>query len=409
MARYVPGRAKAYRDVDVGGIMAGKSGVANGGDAEAGSGARRVARMFPPARAACARFAAATLMTLGFTLLPGASVAGAAMLAPVSAHAIASIEVISSEASAASGAAPAEAIADPGDARAVAGVAMDEAAAAADKPTAEAASAERQEPAPGVDTRAEAAGTAETLPGENAPSASVRVSALPEPAAEDNTAATGAAGPSEEVATAVTTALCDSEVVRCEPAREPVPGARTETAYYSDPYESAEPEIPIDRAADEAAARLGTSLRPRSPLVLRKFNEGHPSRSILIRTSERRLLYFVDANTALEFPVGIARSKRLQRIGATHIAMKRRDPTWVPTGLQHRVYRRLPHAMGPGPKNPLGTRALNLTIPMIRIHGTNDDAYIGAAKSDGCFRMYNRDIEFLFEVVSVGTKVVIVR
>src|SRR5262249_50076259 len=99
----------------------------------------------------------------------------------------------------------------------------------------------------------------------------------------------------------------------------------------------------------------------------------------------------------------------LQRVGATRIALKRRHPVSVPTRLQRRVYRGLPASVPPGPRNPLGTRALDLTTPNIRIHGTNDDSHIDAAKSDGCFRVYNRDVELLFDWVKVGTRVPIVR
>lgn len=145
---------------------------------------------------------------------------------------------------------------------------------------------------------------------------------------------------------------------------------------------------------------------PQSPFVIRSLGYRVPKGNIVILTSERKLLYFFQDWIAMEFAIGVAR-RGLQRKGQTHVSLKRRDPIWVPTALQHRVYRNLPSSVGPGPKNPLGTRALNLTIPNIRIHGTNDDKSIGEAMSDGCFHMYNRDIEFLFEHVAVGAKVAI--
>lgn len=164
-----------------------------------------------------------------------------------------------------------------------------------------------------------------------------------------------------------------------------------------------------DGIIDNIVRTQNAKLMPRSSFSLRTIGRKIPKGQIVIFTSERRLLYFFQDSLALEFPIGVAR-RGLQRTGNTQITLKRRDPTWIPTGLQHRVYRNLPASVKPGDsKNPLGSRALNLTIPNIRIHGTNDDASIGAALSDGCFKMYNSDIEYLFDVVAVGAKVTIVK
>jgi lipoprotein-anchoring transpeptidase ErfK/SrfK len=56
----------------------------------------------------------------------------------------------------------------------------------------------------------------------------------------------------------------------------------------------------------------------------------------------------------------------------------------------------------------LGTRALNLDAPGIRIHGTYADSSIGTYASHGCIRMHIWDSEELFDLVDVGTPVIIV-
>jgi lipoprotein-anchoring transpeptidase ErfK/SrfK len=61
--------------------------------------------------------------------------------------------------------------------------------------------------------------------------------------------------------------------------------------------------------------------------------------------------------------------------------------------------------IAPGPSNPLGTRWLGLNIKSFGIHGTNVPASIGKNASHGCIRMRNRDIEELFELVTVGDTV----
>ncbi len=57
------------------------------------------------------------------------------------------------------------------------------------------------------------------------------------------------------------------------------------------------------------------------------------------------------------------------------------------------------------PGGPYGTRWLGLSAKGYGIHGTNNPASIGTAASNGCIRMYNEDIEALFDITAVGTPV----
>ena len=66
-----------------------------------------------------------------------------------------------------------------------------------------------------------------------------------------------------------------------------------------------------------------------------------------------------------------------------------------------------PATIPPGPGNPLGTRALYLNAPGIRIHGTYDTASVGTYASHGCIRMTISDSEDLYPRVPVGTTVLI--
>lgn len=61
------------------------------------------------------------------------------------------------------------------------------------------------------------------------------------------------------------------------------------------------------------------------------------------------------------------------------------------------------------PGGPFGTRWIRLNIPWggYGIHGTNDPPSIGQAVSHGCIRMYNPDVEQLYERVPIGTVVTI--
>ncbi len=57
------------------------------------------------------------------------------------------------------------------------------------------------------------------------------------------------------------------------------------------------------------------------------------------------------------------------------------------------------------PGGPFGTRWMGLSEPHYGIHGTNNPASIGQSASNGCIRMYNCDVNELFNDVAVGTVV----
>lgn len=59
------------------------------------------------------------------------------------------------------------------------------------------------------------------------------------------------------------------------------------------------------------------------------------------------------------------------------------------------------------PGGPFGTRWMGLSQPHYGIHGNNNPVSIGKAASNGCVRMYNSDVEDLFDLVNVGTVVTI--
>jgi hypothetical protein len=93
--------------------------------------------------------------------------------------------------------------------------------------------------------------------------------------------------------------------------------------------------------------------------------------------------------------------------GEWTIDRKAEDPTWYNPALDS-WGAGLPAVIPGGPGNPMGTRALYITAPgLIRIHGTSSPDSIGRYASHGCIRMHNEQIEQLYELVPVGTKVII--
>ncbi len=62
------------------------------------------------------------------------------------------------------------------------------------------------------------------------------------------------------------------------------------------------------------------------------------------------------------------------------------------------------------PGGPFGARWMRLSIPWggYGIHGTNNPESIGSAVSNGCIRMFNEDVIELYDIVPLGTEVIIV-
>lgn len=66
--------------------------------------------------------------------------------------------------------------------------------------------------------------------------------------------------------------------------------------------------------------------------------------------------------------------------------------------------------MGLSPGGPFGSRWIALDVPWgsYGIHGTNRPWSVGSYASSGCIRLYNEDVEELFEFCEMGTRVKII-
>jgi len=130
---------------------------------------------------------------------------------------------------------------------------------------------------------------------------------------------------------------------------------------------------------------------------------------IVIKTGENKLYFYRYEELVKVYPIATGEPGFPTPTGKFKIVNKRRNPTWVnPAKYEGGWGWDLPERIFPGPGNPLGTRALDLSAPGIRIHGTYASSSIGYNASHGCIRMRISDSEELFEQVSVGTPVMIV-
>ena len=110
--------------------------------------------------------------------------------------------------------------------------------------------------------------------------------------------------------------------------------------------------------------------------------------------------------TAIRYGVGVGR-EGFQWAGTNRITRKAEWPGWTPPPAMRARRPDLPAHMEGGPNNPLGARALYIGSTYYRIHGSNEPWTIGQAVSSGCIRMVNEDVIHLYEMVGVGTRVVV--
>lgn len=137
--------------------------------------------------------------------------------------------------------------------------------------------------------------------------------------------------------------------------------------------------------------------------------------TIIIHTDKKFLYYVKNANQAIRYGVGVGR-EGFGWNGEVAIKRKVEWPTWTPPKemiqREREQGRELPASMPGGIDNPLGARALYLykgnQDTLYRIHGTNQPWSIGLNLSSGCIRMENKDVEHLYELANIGTKVIVI-
>ncbi|WP_434640048.1 L,D-transpeptidase [Klebsiella sp. I138] len=134
---------------------------------------------------------------------------------------------------------------------------------------------------------------------------------------------------------------------------------------------------------------------------------------IVVNVAEMRLYYYPpQGNTVEVLPIGIGQAGReTPRNWVTTVERKQEAPTWTPTANTRREYasrgESLPAFVPAGPDNPMGLYAIYIGR-LYAIHGTNANFGIGLRVSQGCIRLRNDDIKYLFDNVPVGTRVQII-
>jgi lipoprotein-anchoring transpeptidase ErfK/SrfK len=116
------------------------------------------------------------------------------------------------------------------------------------------------------------------------------------------------------------------------------------------------------------------------------------TRRIVVSIPDRQLILIDNGRVVKTYAVAVGAPETPSPTGTFQVVTRVPDPAWYQPGK----------VVPPGPRNPLGPRWIGLSQKGYGIHGTNSPRSIGMAKSHGCIRMRNSDVEELFELVDIG-------
>jgi len=117
-----------------------------------------------------------------------------------------------------------------------------------------------------------------------------------------------------------------------------------------------------------------------------------PTRRVIVSIPDRKLVLVENDEVVRVFSVAVGAPDSPSPVGTFSIVNRVSNPTYYKPGT----------VMSPGPTNPVGTRWIGLSVKGYGIHGTDRPGSIGFAKSHGCIRLRNADVERLFELVRPG-------
>lgn len=187
-----------------------------------------------------------------------------------------------------------------------------------------------------------------------------------------------------------------------------------ETAHLIEPGETLHDVAYLHRMGFDAIVRLNPDIDPWIPdpgtvvrLPTRYLLPPAESEGLVINIPEMRLYDFTSAGPVRVHAVAVGDASDPTPIAEFELGAKRVDPIWnVPKSIrEEKPY--LPTQVPPGEDNPLGSRWMTLGRTSYGVHGTNVRWSIGRGATHGCVRLYEDEMEALFDRVESGTRVVI--
>ncbi|MBY6035579.1 L,D-transpeptidase [Fictibacillus nanhaiensis] len=123
---------------------------------------------------------------------------------------------------------------------------------------------------------------------------------------------------------------------------------------------------------------------------------------VIVNKTNNKLAYIEDGKIQEVYKVATGKSNELTPEGEFTITVKAVDP-----------YYRKKDIPGGDKTNPLGTRWIGFDANdtdgrTFGIHGNNNPEAIGRFVTAGCIRMYEKDVQALYEKIKIGTKIKVI-
>jgi L,D-transpeptidase ErfK/SrfK len=161
----------------------------------------------------------------------------------------------------------------------------------------------------------------------------------------------------------------------------------------------------IGQRASLASEKLAIAPLPELPGPNTFLPSAEKPQVLKLNLTKRQVTIFEAGKAVKSYPVAVGKAGWGTPVGTHEVKNMYRNPPW-----------KNPFKGGviPGgdPANPLGRRWIGFWTNgknWIGFHGTPNRGSVGRAASHGCVRMYNEDVEEMFEIVKVGTPVIVHR
>ncbi|BAZ82104.1 L,D-transpeptidase [Sphaerospermopsis kisseleviana CS-549] len=165
-------------------------------------------------------------------------------------------------------------------------------------------------------------------------------------------------------------------------------------------YPQAQPDLPR-----KSIRRKRLLIRSVSPVPLTIPDTTEENIHLLLVLKERRLYVYRGDILQASYPVAIGQPQWETPVGKFKVLNMIENPAWENPFVENK------QIIPPGSQNPLGERWIGFWSDgkdEIGFHGTYQRDSIGKAVSHGCVRLYNEDVLKLYEIVKVGTPVIVV-
>jgi lipoprotein-anchoring transpeptidase ErfK/SrfK len=143
-----------------------------------------------------------------------------------------------------------------------------------------------------------------------------------------------------------------------------------------------------------------------------------PSRQLVLDRRRRLLMVLENGQERRRYPVAVGMPGWETPVGQFEVMEKITNPVWEHPATGAKIK--------PGPDNPLGSRWIGFHrdcrgrkgfngleqmelkgCVIAGFHGTPNRASVGRAVSHGCVRLYDENVQELFELVRIGTPVTV--